>query len=306
LLKGRIEALGGAGDMSGHGGGGSGGRVAVYHQSNDSDLPYLGRFLAFGGAVGQYAEAGGAGTAYVKNEREPKATLIVDNNGQRPVDSFMHNIGYRLDFSTAGNIGKASSFKARAGSSRTVSTSVRPYNRGYSRYCSNYPLPNHASYYLLSHMFDQTMSSSRNRIFVADKQTTVVTLNLGQRYNINRIRVFPACDFPSRFRVTLGVNKQAGEEIPSSRFYNHNGNQGYIEPASNCAIGSFTDVVVGHLPADSITIEIQGLRAFCHQYFASLSEVEVYAGGQSEKERYLHRQLQVSSLVATSNAVIIL
>jgi len=208
----------------------------------------------------------------------------------------MHNIGYRLDFSPSTSIGKSSSYSTKASASRTVRTTVRPYNRGYHYACYRYPLVNHASYYLLSHMFDQTMSSSQNRIFVADGRTTVVTLKLEKRYNINRIRLFPACGFPSRFRVTLGVNKQAGEEIPSSRFYGHNGNQGYIEPASTCAIGSFTDVVVGHLPADSITIEIQGLRDFCsphNQYFAALSEIEVYADGRSERERYTLRELQV-------------
>nr|XP_026694748.1 uncharacterized protein LOC104266654 [Ciona intestinalis] len=286
---GNIQALGGAGDFN-SGGGGAGGRVAVYYSNQLSDMPYLGQFKAHGGPVGSRAEAGAAGTVYVKHEERNEATLIVNNDNQPSLDTWMHNIGRRLNF--AGSSGKSASYNVGS-SGRRVESSVASYNRVYHSDCRyNRPLANHGTYYLLSHLFDQTFSSSNNRIFVADARATTITLTLGGRRNINRVRVAPACNFPSKFRITLGITgSRAG--IPDSRYYNHVGSQGFIEPATYCRPGSYVDIVVGHLPADYIKIEIEGKKRFCNnQYFAGLSEIEVYVDGQTENSRFLNRELQ--------------
>ncbi|XP_053376395.1 uncharacterized protein LOC128547486 [Mercenaria mercenaria] len=61
---GHIQAIGGSGDVT-KGGGGAGGRIALYHSRHVTIPHYRGYFDSFGGKPGTSAEAGAAGTVYV-------------------------------------------------------------------------------------------------------------------------------------------------------------------------------------------------------------------------------------------------
>lgn len=71
--NGRISADGGAGEPI-HGGGGAGGRVAVYHGTSE----FTGTYSVQGGGG---ANAGGAGTLYLKPASSSVGQLIINNNG---------------------------------------------------------------------------------------------------------------------------------------------------------------------------------------------------------------------------------
>ena len=87
---GLIHAQGGNGSANSNGlaaGGGAGGRIAMYFQSNRTFTDF--RYLANGGHAGKecddcLAEAGGAGTIFLYNMHYQHRTLIIDNNGAPP------------------------------------------------------------------------------------------------------------------------------------------------------------------------------------------------------------------------------
>jgi hypothetical protein len=87
LIKGygKITAHGGHATHN-SGGGGAGGRVAVYFNRNETMSAF--RFQAIGGKGGSSAENGGAGTVFVYNMLEDHKTLIIDNGGHQPSDKF--------------------------------------------------------------------------------------------------------------------------------------------------------------------------------------------------------------------------
>lgn len=74
---GHIQAIGGSGDMN-SGGGGSGGRVALYHSRHETIPLFRGYFDVYGGKPGSNAEAGASGTAYVQDdERDFKYAMRI-------------------------------------------------------------------------------------------------------------------------------------------------------------------------------------------------------------------------------------
>ena len=77
---GAIEAVGGLGDPV-NGGGGAGGRVAVYHSSHLSMPPFRGDYNVYGGqpSLPGGAEAGASGTIYLFDGKTDHDTLIVNN-----------------------------------------------------------------------------------------------------------------------------------------------------------------------------------------------------------------------------------
>ena len=77
---GAIEAVGGVSDAA-KGGGGAGGRVAVYHSTHLSMPPYRGDYNVYGGqpAPSSGAEAGASGTVYIFDTKTDHDTLRVDN-----------------------------------------------------------------------------------------------------------------------------------------------------------------------------------------------------------------------------------
>jgi len=68
------------------GGGGGGGRISIH--ASDSNA-FVGELTAFGGRSA--VEAGGAGTIY-KAVNKTQSTLIVDNDGLKPVDDHVHGV----------------------------------------------------------------------------------------------------------------------------------------------------------------------------------------------------------------------
>lgn len=78
---GNIEVTGGRSDTT-RGGGGAGGRIAVYHSTHDAVIPYRGNYNTQGGGAGERGEAGASGTAYIENMDTHHTTLRVDNRNQ--------------------------------------------------------------------------------------------------------------------------------------------------------------------------------------------------------------------------------
>ena len=79
---GAIQAMGGSGATSG--GSGSGGRIAIYHDTVKMVQPYKGSFDTQGGPVSANAETGASGTVYIKHERTGHTTVRVDNKKRWP------------------------------------------------------------------------------------------------------------------------------------------------------------------------------------------------------------------------------
>ena len=126
---GNIEVLGGAGDPV-YGGGGAGGRIAVYYRSHNGVKPYRGYYNTQGGSSSSGAEPGASGTAYIKDFTMDHKTLRVDNRNQFRKSEFKHipNHGHRKDL-TCGPESKASSFTCDGW---TVTLSQHGvYNHGY-------------------------------------------------------------------------------------------------------------------------------------------------------------------------------
>ena len=129
LLKGghtgSIQANGGAGRYT-NDGSGSGGRIAIYHGTKVTDGEYNGALTTRGGAVESGgAEAGAAGTVYLKHVFTGGAVLMVDNDGRRPITNEIENIGRRLDCD-GGDRSTSSSYYSASGVK--VVTSSGPYN----------------------------------------------------------------------------------------------------------------------------------------------------------------------------------
>jgi hypothetical protein len=63
------------------GGGGAGGRVAVYHSTHLAMPPYRGEYHVQGGRPNANggAESGASGTVYILDESDGHDTLMVDN-----------------------------------------------------------------------------------------------------------------------------------------------------------------------------------------------------------------------------------
>ena len=78
---GAIQSLGGGGDIS-NGGSGSGGRIAIYHNTAMTVMPYQGNFDTQGGRIGRTAEPGASGTAYIKHRSSGHSTVRVDNRNR--------------------------------------------------------------------------------------------------------------------------------------------------------------------------------------------------------------------------------
>jgi hypothetical protein len=64
---GHIQALGGSGDTT-KGGGGAGGRIALYHSRHETIPYHRGYYDVHGGKPGTGAEAGASGTVYVQDD----------------------------------------------------------------------------------------------------------------------------------------------------------------------------------------------------------------------------------------------
>ena len=62
-------------------GGGSGGRVAIYHANELIHQPFRGQLEAYGGTATSGGEPGAAGTIYLKNTVTNHTVMRIDNKG---------------------------------------------------------------------------------------------------------------------------------------------------------------------------------------------------------------------------------
>ena len=102
--EGYVTVNGGSCSSSGtpYGGGGAGGRIAVYYNGT---YTFIGSFQSYGGA--SQAERGGAGTVYIENNRNashPHRALRIDNGVTSSGPSRLYEIKeLNLAGNTAGN-----------------------------------------------------------------------------------------------------------------------------------------------------------------------------------------------------------
>ena len=193
-----IQSRGGSGSAGS--GGGSGGRIAVYYSNNDTHHPYRGKFDTSGGSATPGAEAGAAGTAYLKHTGSGFSTLRLDNNGQRSLDDEIPNNGRLLDLS-GGSPSRSQTYTAPNGVTVTSSCSLYP--------CGCYSCtPCHScQVWAIAHLFDQVLSTGECDFYLSNCQYTKLTFDLKASMFINHIRLYPYCTGARpKFRVSRTVN----------------------------------------------------------------------------------------------------
>ncbi|CAH1775844.1 unnamed protein product, partial [Owenia fusiformis] len=281
---GHIQALGGAGDVA-KGGGGSGGRIAIYHYNHITSRPYRGYYDLQGGSPSTYAEPGASGTAFVKHTEDDHITLRVDNRDQFPtvLDDPIRNQGRRLDLSLAAGVGYSKTQSARTyttASGCTVRSSNGEYHTNYQ--WQYYPRNNDGNMYKLPNLFDQTFQNSEYQQFMAWGRSTTLTITFPETYFVNHIRVFPNAAYPSRFRVT-GALGSSSFDLTSTT----------VSPASSIKYGSFLRVPA-MISLEKVEIYIETTRSDHVNVlddYASLSELEIWVEGENAESRYEHREL---------------
>lgn len=185
------------------GGGGSGGRIALYQSSHHTIPPYRGVYNVQGGqgnpATG--AEPGASGTVYIEDPITGANSLLVDNNGQkqRAEKSEIPNEGRRLDLGIdEAGYHRGSSFMSRAG--HTIQSSAATYVSIpllYS-YCENYDSSSH----VLMNLFDQTLAPEKHQYYTADTGSATITIRLANNITfVNHLKIYPESRFPTRFKV---------------------------------------------------------------------------------------------------------
>ncbi|XP_060557569.1 uncharacterized protein LOC132717977, partial [Ruditapes philippinarum] len=264
---GHIQVIGGSGDVT-KGGGGAGGRIALYHSRNETIPHYRGYFDSFGGKPGTNAEAGAAGTVYVHDGERSYSMLQIDNNGQRSIneETAILNEGHRIDLSSVpGQYSTSTSYTTTHG--HIVTSNQEIYVRTYLNSYRN-------EYYRLHHMFDHTMGSSWTDFFMARAGSAKVTITLNQQMYINKIKIYPTIGYSTKFKVT-GYNKLAGSsfEVTSN----------YILPSNHGTQGSYIDLPVGQ---EAVKFDFD-LVSTSSSYVA-LCEIEIFSDPSPDELRYKH------------------
>ena len=187
-----IQSNGGSGAAGS--GGGSGGRIAVYYSNNDTHYPYRGKFDTSGGNATSGAEAGAAGTVYLKNTRSGFSTLRVDNNGQKSLDDEIPNGGRLLDLSGS-SPSRSQSYTAPNGVTVTSGCSLYVCNNYVCESCQDWAI---------GHLFDHGLSTSRCHSYLSRCQYTKLTFDLKTSLFLNHIRLYPYCSGARpQFRVSI-------------------------------------------------------------------------------------------------------
>ena len=188
-----VQSHGGSGAAGS--GGGSGGRIAVYYSNNDTHHPYRGRFDTSGGKGTSGAEAGAAGTVYLKHTGSGFTTLQVDNNGQRSLDDEIPNGGRLLDLSGS-TPSRSQTYVAPNGV--TVTSSCPLYT------CNPWNRCNRCQDWAIAHLFDQALSTNRCDSYRSNCRYAKLTFDFKKSLFINHIRLYPYCSGSRpRFRVSV-------------------------------------------------------------------------------------------------------
>lgn len=185
------------------GGGGSGGRIALYQSSHHTIPPYRGVYNVQGGqgnpATG--AEPGASGTVYIEDPITGASSLLVDNNGQkqRAEKSEIPNEGRRLDLGIdEAGYHRGSSFMSRAGHSIQSSAATYVSIPILNSYCENYDSTSH----VLMNLFDQTLAPEKHQYYTADSGSATITIRLANNITfVNHLKIYPESRFPTRFKV---------------------------------------------------------------------------------------------------------
>jgi hypothetical protein len=192
---GHIQSLGGVADTS-IGGGGAGGRIALYQNSHHTIPPYRGFFDTYGGRgnSGTGAEAGASGTAYIRNTQTAYSQLLVDNHKQLPRDehSALLNEGYRVDLSI-----KESSYSSTNSFTGTKGHQISSTS---NTYVYSYPYCYSGTYYLM-YLFDQTLANVNQQYYLAASGSTTITVTLAGATFVTKLKIYPTANFPSKFKV---------------------------------------------------------------------------------------------------------
>ena len=187
-----IQSHGGSGAAGS--GGGSGGRIAVYYSNNHTHHPYRGKFDTSGGNATSGAEAGAAGTVYLKNTGSGFSTLRVDNNGQKSLDDEIPNGGQLLDLSGS-SPSRSQSYTAPNGMTVTSGCSLYVCNHYGCESCKDWAI---------AHLFDHGLSTSRCHSYLSHCQYTKLTFDLKTSLFVNHIRLYPYCSGARpQFRVSI-------------------------------------------------------------------------------------------------------
>ncbi|XP_070535283.1 uncharacterized protein [Ptychodera flava] len=264
---GRIQTLGGTGDIS-IGGSGSGGRIAAYYANNVTQGFYNGNFDTYGGRVCCIAESGAAGTVFLKHTEDDYTKLLVDNNGRSAVWDEIENIGQRLDL-TGGSYSASPTYTAANGITVTSS---------HNHYSSN----------SLATLFDQTMNSVTGQYFLTrphyNTQTVTLTFDLKSSHFVNTVRVYPLCQYKTEFKIDGYL---AGDSFAVTT--------NYVKLSTSCTQGSFLDIPLRR-NADSFKFYLQGLHYesgsnTCRCRYFAMSEIEIFTEEVDVHDRYKYREL---------------
>ncbi|XP_077861759.1 uncharacterized protein LOC144342564 [Saccoglossus kowalevskii] len=267
---GKIQCVGGTGDLP-KSGSGSGGRIAAYYSNNVTQGFYNGQFDVYGGRVEETAEAGAAGTAYLQHIGDGYSKLLVDNKGRYGYWDEMENVGRRLDLTNddASYTGLAT---YTAANGITIVSSEAPDSSSYS----------------IGYLFDQTLQDSPQQWFLSKPhyttQTITLTVELHDVYHVNVIRIYPYCAYPTEFKVT-GFLEDASFPVTTN----------YVQQSSSCVQGMYLDIPLRR-EADKFTIDLKGLYTetgfhTCYCRFFALTEVEFYVEQLEVHHRYKYREL---------------
>ncbi|XP_076091252.1 uncharacterized protein LOC143063127 [Mytilus galloprovincialis] len=271
---GHIQALGGVADIS-IGGGGAGGRIALYQNTHHTIPPYRGFFDTYGGRgnSNKGSEAGASGTAFIQNTETGYSKLLVDNHNQLPRDehSALLNEGYRTDLTIPESSYSQSSLYTSTKGHKITSTS-NTYVYGYPCYSGNY---------YLMYLFDQTLASESGQIYVASSGSATITVELVAEAFVTKLKIYPTASFPSRFKV-IGYNGATSFVVTTN----------YVEPRSPIIQGSYLELPVMQTATkfQFLVTSTRSSSSSCY-YRASLTEIEIFADAKNVFDRYKYTDL---------------
>ena len=184
------------------GGGGSGGRIALYQSSHHTIPRYRGMYNVHGGqgnpATG--AEPGASGTVYIEDPSTGVSSLLVDNDGQRQraEETEIPNEGRRLDLGISEDrYHRGRSFMSRAGHTITSSADTYVYTLD-AYWCEVSDSTSH----VLMNLFDQTLRSEKHQYYTANSGSASITIRLANNITfVNHLKIYPEVGFPSKFKV---------------------------------------------------------------------------------------------------------
>jgi len=183
-----IQAVGGHGNPGS--GGGSGGRIAIYYNNKITHYPYLGKIEVQGGSATSEGEPGSSGTIYLKHVDDDYSILKIDNKGQKSTSDEIPHTSSRVNLA-GGKLDRLLSYTAHNGMNVRTGCSLHS--------CSNCQA---CQMYSIAHLFDRTYSADPCHIFLSGCSSAPLHIDLMRSRYINYIRIYPACNYRTDFKVS--------------------------------------------------------------------------------------------------------